>query len=290
MTPEQVNETMRRCPPEAIEAALKFQTSKDASLVPAIVLGIIERYVEPQNREKVRTANDDTRLFDELGVDSLMMVEIVMTVEDILQISAPDEELRTLRTLGDVKKYLDAKTRGIPYVPNLPPLILTREQIADALPQQDPFLFVQTARISGDTITGTYAISGEEPALKGHFKDGPVLPASIMIEAIGQLASLYILRSGKPEFATAKAEGKAWFASADTIRCQRICRPGDTLSLEVILLRLHAPIATFSGTITVNGQKTASVGEMTLAFGAIVPASPAAEPPPAATGTAPCEA
>ena len=277
---------MRRCPPESIEAAIKFQISRDPALVPAIVLGIIGRYVEPQNREKVRAANDDTRLYDELGVDSLMMVEIVMSIEEVLQVSAPDEELRTLRTLGDVKKYLDAKIRGIPYVPNLPPVILTREQIAATLPQQDPFLFVQTAKISGDVITGTYAISGEEVALKGHFKDGPVLPASIMIEAIGQLASLYVLACGKPEFATAKADGKAWFASADSIRCQRICRPGDTLSLEVKLLRVHAPIATFTGTITVDGQKTASVGELKLAFGSIAPTPE----PPAFTDNTSCVA
>jgi len=222
MTTEQLNETMRRCPPKAIEAAAKFQTSRDPALAPTIVLGIIERFVEPQNRDKVRAANDETRLFDDLGVDSLMMVEIVMTIEEVLQVSAPDEELRTLRTLGDVKKYLDAKIRGIPYVPNLPPVVLSSAEVADALPMGEPFLFVQNARISGETATGSYSISGGEPALKGHFKSEPVLPASIMIEALGQLACLYIFKSGKSEFATAKAEGKAWFSSADAIRCQRI--------------------------------------------------------------------
>jgi acyl carrier protein len=121
MTPEQVNETMRRCNPQAIEAAIQFQTSKDPALAPVIVMGIIERYVEPQNRDKVRTANDETRLYEDLGVDSLMMVEIVMAIEETLQVTAPDEELRGLRSVGDVKNYLDAKVRGIPYVPPTTP-------------------------------------------------------------------------------------------------------------------------------------------------------------------------
>jgi 3-hydroxyacyl-[acyl-carrier-protein] dehydratase len=121
MTPEQVNETMRRCNPQSIEAAIQFQTNKDPALAPVIVMGIIERYVEPQNRDKVRAAVDDTRLYDDLGVDSLMMVEIVMAIEEVLQVTAPDEELRGLRSIGDVKKYLDAKVRGIPYVPPTPP-------------------------------------------------------------------------------------------------------------------------------------------------------------------------
>ena len=277
---------MRRCNPQAIEAAIQFQTSKDPALAPVIVMGIIERYVEPQNRDKVRTAVDETRLYEDLGVDSLMMVEIVMAIEETLQVTAPDEELRGLRSVGDVKKYLDAKVRGIPYVPEAPAVHFSQEEIAASLPQQPPFLFVNSASIKGDTATGSFSITAEEPLLKGHFKDGPVLPASIMIEALGQLASLYILKSGKPEFEPAKIDGRAWFTSADTLRCQRICRPGDVLSMQVKLLRVHAPLATFTGTISVGDQRTANVGEMTLAFGPIQPQQPAAIPATAATPAA----
>ena len=286
MTPEQVNETMRRCSPEAIEAATKFQTSRDPSLIPAIVLGIIERFVEPQTRPKVRAADDDTRLYDDLGIDSLMMVEIVMTIEEVLQVTAPDEELRTLRSLGDVKKYLDAKIRGIPFTPSKPAIALTSAQIAEILPQQDPFLFVQSAKISAEDASGSYTISGQEPAITGHFKDGPVFPASLMIEAIGQLATLFILKAERQEFESARIDNKAWFSSADAIRCQRICKPGDTLNLQVKLLRVRPPLATFSGTITVGDQRTASVEELTLAFGPITPA----EAPAQDTRAKPCEA
>jgi 3-hydroxyacyl-[acyl-carrier-protein] dehydratase len=280
MTPEQVNEAMRRCAPEAIDAAVRFQADRDPALVPTIVIGIIERYVEPQNRPKVRHAGDDTRLYDDLGIDSLMMVEIVMTIEEVLGVTAPDEELRALRTIGDVKGYLDAKLRGVPFTPSKPPVILSQADIAATLPQQAPFLFVQNAKVGQESASGTYSISGEEEFLKGHFKDGPVFPASIMIEALGQLATLLILKSEKPELASALAEGKAWFASADEIRCMRVCKPGDTLTLQVKLLRVHAPLATLSGTISVGDQKTATIGELNLAFGTI---QPAAEAKPATT-------
>lgn len=56
MTPEEVSETMRRCPQESIDAATKFQTDRDPALAPVIVMGIIERFAEPQMREKVRLA------------------------------------------------------------------------------------------------------------------------------------------------------------------------------------------------------------------------------------------
>jgi 3-hydroxymyristoyl/3-hydroxydecanoyl-(acyl carrier protein) dehydratase len=153
--------------------------------------------------------------------------------------------------------------------PETAALRFDKEQIAATLPQRFPFLFLESATIENNAASGTYAISEDEPVLKGHFKDVMVLPASIMIEALGQLASLYILKSGKPEFESAKAEGRAWFSSADSIRCQRICHPGDVLTMQVQLLRAHPPLATFSGSIHVDGQRTASVGEMTLAFGPI---------------------
>jgi len=271
MTPEQLNEAMRRCPPDAVAAALAFQTSREPALIPAIVLGIIERFVEPDMRPKVSAANDETRLFDDLGIESLMMVEIVMTIEEVLQVSAPDDELRSLRTIGDVKKYLDAKIRGIPYAPD--DGTLSADAIAAALPQQAPFLFLQSAKITPDSASGSYLISGNEPAMLGHFKDEPVFPASLMIEAVGQLACLFLIKSGRPEFEGARSTGKAWFSTADMIRCQRICRPGDTLCMNVKLLRSRAPLATFNGTIDVLGQRAASVGELTLAFGEIQPAT-----------------
>ena len=41
------------------------------------------------------------------------MLEIVMLVEQTLQVSIDNEELRDLRTIGDVKQYLNAKVRGV---------------------------------------------------------------------------------------------------------------------------------------------------------------------------------
>jgi 3-hydroxyacyl-[acyl-carrier-protein] dehydratase len=284
MTPEEVTETMRRCPPRAVEAAIAFQESRDPALAPAIVLGVIERFAEPAMREKVRNADDSARLFDDLAIDSLMMVEIVMTIEQVMQVSAPDEELRTLRTIGDVKKYMDAKIRGIAFVPPKPPVGLSCDAVAAALPIGAAFRFVESARIEGDAASGVFDLKAAQPILAVHFPGNPVLPASILTEAVGQLACLYILKSGRDEFTS--AEGKTWFSSADAIRCFKICRPGDVLTLEVKLLRVHPPLATFSGSVLSGGDKAANIGELTLAFGPL----PEAAAPQSANTPASCEA
>ena len=51
-------------------------------------------------------------------MDSLTMLEIVMLIEQTLKVSIDNEELRDLRTLGDVKAYLNAKAkeRNLPSV------------------------------------------------------------------------------------------------------------------------------------------------------------------------------
>ena len=51
-------------------------------------------------------------MYEDLGMDSLTMLEIVMLVEQTLQVSIDNEELKDLRTIGDVKAYLNAKAKG----------------------------------------------------------------------------------------------------------------------------------------------------------------------------------
>jgi len=82
--------------------------------LPAIILGIIERFVEPDLRAKLRDPDDDLRPIEDLGIDSLTMMEIVILVEEVLQMSINNEELRHLRTIGDVKQFIECKVRGLP--------------------------------------------------------------------------------------------------------------------------------------------------------------------------------
>jgi 3-hydroxyacyl-[acyl-carrier-protein] dehydratase len=106
---ENLRESMRRCPADAVTAAISYAQNHDVKLLPTIVLGIIERFVEPDVRPKLREGGDDVRLAQDLGIDSLLMVEIVILVEEVLSIHVENEELRTLQTIGDLKAYLEKK-------------------------------------------------------------------------------------------------------------------------------------------------------------------------------------
>jgi acyl carrier protein len=52
----------------------------------------------------------DASILDDLGADSLDVVEMVMSLEESFDIEVPDEDIEGLRTVADVERYV---TRAI---------------------------------------------------------------------------------------------------------------------------------------------------------------------------------
>ena len=278
-----LRESMKRCSPATIEAAIAFRRTQEVSHLPAVIIGVIERFVEPDLRPKLKEADDELRLVEDLGIDSLTMMEIVILVEDVLQMQINNEELRNLRTVGDIKIFIDCKVRGLP--PPKPTKFLPIEQIAQVMPIQAPFLFLNEASIGGNAAQAKYKITGQEFFLQGHFKDNPVMPASLMLEALGQLAVLYLLEGPSPDEGRTVDPTKIFFTSCEGVRCHRICRPGEVLSLSIKPKRAKMPLATFEGSIRVGQEKAAMAEEITLTFAyaesVATPAVPVQAPAPA---------
>lgn len=55
--------------------------------------------------------NMDTKIVEDLGADSLDVVEMLMALEDEYGISLPDEVAMKLHTVGDIVEYIDANTK-----------------------------------------------------------------------------------------------------------------------------------------------------------------------------------
>ena len=55
------------------------------------------------------TITEASRIGEDLGADSLNILQLLMKIEDDYGIVIPDEELATFVTVGDVVKYLDAQ-------------------------------------------------------------------------------------------------------------------------------------------------------------------------------------
>ena len=261
---ELLRDALKRCSAKTLEAALKYRANGDVSLVPVVVLGIIERFLDPDVVGKLHSGDDSVRFMDDLGMDSLTMIEAIMMVEESLGVSIKNEELLDLRTLGDLKSFIQGKITG--HSSGETSDFYSIEKVAAIMPQQEPFLFLEQASLSSRSAEGRYTISGNEAFLEGHFKGNPVFPASIMLEALGQLAVFALLKNPPEEIKSAIDMKEVYFAGVDGVRCHRVCRPGEILDMSIAVKRVREPLAVFSGQISVGGKKAVVAEEITLAF------------------------
>jgi acyl carrier protein len=68
--------------------------------------GRIRGLVAEQLGVDAGTLSSEANILEDLGADSLDVVELVMAIEEEFDIEIPDEDAESMRTLGDVEKYV----------------------------------------------------------------------------------------------------------------------------------------------------------------------------------------
>ena len=53
----------------------------------------------------------EARILDDLGADSLDVVELMMALEETYDIVVPDEDAEALQTISDIHAYIAGRTR-----------------------------------------------------------------------------------------------------------------------------------------------------------------------------------
>ena len=71
----------------------------------SLIRNTIIQYVEIDPE----TINEDTRLIQDVNLNSYDIVNVIGDLEDELDIEIPDEDLRNMVTVGDVINYLKDK-------------------------------------------------------------------------------------------------------------------------------------------------------------------------------------
>lgn len=51
----------------------------------------------------------DSVITDDLGADSLDLVDMLMSLEDEFEVDVPDEDVEKIKTVGDLVKYIEDK-------------------------------------------------------------------------------------------------------------------------------------------------------------------------------------
>ena len=73
---------------------------------------MIEKVIEllaKQFRIDASTINEDTNIVEDLGADSLEIVDMLMALEENFGITVSDEEALTLKTVKDVAEFIERK-------------------------------------------------------------------------------------------------------------------------------------------------------------------------------------
>ena len=53
------------------------------------------------------TMTMESDIANDLGADSLDVVELLMAIEDEFDVEIPDEEIENIKTIGDLVKYIE---------------------------------------------------------------------------------------------------------------------------------------------------------------------------------------
>ncbi len=72
----------------------------------------VKKIIEEQLGVEPDRVKPEASFIDDLGADSLDIVELVMAMEEEFDIEIPDEEAEKLKTVQDVMKYLESKGKA----------------------------------------------------------------------------------------------------------------------------------------------------------------------------------
>lgn len=132
--------------------------------------------------------------------------------------------------------------------------MLNTEQIKEILPHRDPFLLVDEILEfePGKSAVGVKYVSPDSFWFRGHFPEKPVMPGVLILEAMAQTGAVAAL--SMPEL-----KGKiAFFGGANKVKFKRMVLPGDTLRMEVELLRMRSMSGSGVGKAYVNDELACS--------------------------------
>lgn len=140
--------------------------------------------------------------------------------------------------------------------------MLDIKQIQQIIPHRYPFLLIDAIdEIEvGKRAVGRKNVTMNEYFFQGHFPAEPVMPGVLIIEALAQTGAVALL-------SMEEYKGKiAYFAAVDKAKFRANVVPGDTLRLEVEIIKMKGSIGIGKAVAYVEDKKVVEA-ELTFAIG-----------------------
>jgi 3-hydroxyacyl-[acyl-carrier-protein] dehydratase len=134
--------------------------------------------------------------------------------------------------------------------------LMTFEEVRAALKQRFPMIMVDTVTSlePGKSIRTTKNVTGNEIQFLGHFPEHAVMPGTMIVEAIGQSASILFSKTT----GTGTQPGEFLVLGAiNEMRFLVPVLPGSRLDIEVQVLKFIEGFALVEAVVTVDGTPVA---------------------------------
>ena len=139
---------------------------------------------------------------------------------------------------------------------------LNIQQIKEIIPHRYPMLLIDRVEelVDGEKVIAKKNVTINEPFFQGHFPHEPVMPGVLIVEAMAQSGAVALL-------SLEQFKGKtAYFGGIDKAKFRQKVTPGDTLILEVEIIKVKSSAGIGKGVARVDGKKVAEA-ELTFMIG-----------------------
>lgn len=124
--------------------------------------------------------------------------------------------------------------------------------IMSLIPHRYPLLLVdRLIKIEKNiSATGLKNVTFNEPFFQGHFPGAPIMPGVLIVESMAQTAGALVVHS----IGEAGRNKLVYFMTIDNAKFRRPVTPGDSLYINVTVLKSRGPVWKFKGDAKVDGQ------------------------------------
>lgn len=128
---------------------------------------------------------------------------------------------------------------------------MTFEEVRACLKQRFPLIMVDRVLEleSGKRIKAVKNVTGNEIQFLGHFPERAVMPGTLIIEAIGQCASILFSLTTQTGLDTGEF---LVLAAVNEMRFLAPVFPGQTMILEITIMKMLPDMALVEGVVTVD--------------------------------------
>ena len=74
-----------------------------------MVFDKVKELISEQLDVKADDITEASNIQDDLGADSLDVVDLVMALEDEFDVEIPEDQVENIKTVGDIVKFIEAK-------------------------------------------------------------------------------------------------------------------------------------------------------------------------------------